>query len=228
VSSDHITKIKEKVAPIGIIQYDNSLKSESVKVATDYYLQHNDNSSYTEIDYFTDIKNAVGEARALYQLKELNKKKPLKKNINEVIKHVSGLINALKEMENNHYTLSILRQEIERNSDVLGYQVYKKFLSPGDYADCELDIVLPVLKDAQVIISCAAELKTKDWQLLLSLKLVEIHVKMTDKVPKMMADSGENNMPPVYKLVDDLSLEEFKSGTSSQKVIEAINILLKY
>ena len=226
--SAHITKIKEKVAPVGIVDFDNSLSRRSGDIALEYFKKHSSVENYTKEEYLADVKNAVGEARALHHLKESNKKEPLKKNINEIVKHVSGLINALKEMENNSYTLGILRQEIDKNSDVLGYQVYSKFLTPGEYADCELGVVLPLLKDAQVIINCAAELKTKDWQSLLCHQLVVIHKKLTGNYPPKTSRSSIKYIATSFnQFVNEISMVEFRNGTSEKHVKEALDNIVQ-
>jgi hypothetical protein len=218
--------LKEKVAPVGIVKYDNTISPDSESTAKEYFVKYCVDDNYNFDHFLKDIKLAVGEAKALHCLKQQNQKSPLKKNIDLVVKHAEKLSEALKAVANDHYTLSLLRREIDYENDVIGYQKYKKLIEPASYAHEELDILVPLLRKVQDTVKEASELKTTDWQLLLCVGLIRVETKLTGLIPPITSSSGTNILPPIYNFINSVSLNELGQGTSEEKVKQALKIKL--
>jgi hypothetical protein len=230
---DNIVKsdrdIREDILPVGVVDYDNSLSGKTIQITDTYYKEHSlNNVNYPLAEFLSDVANSVGEARSLFALKKLNVKGDLKKNLKDIATLTNKMIGSLRALENDHYSLAILRREILKEKNTVGYGTYKKLIDPGHYADTELDVLLPVIDRAFKIVQQAAELRTTDWQAILCRNLLEAQLKLTSESPPKTSSCTSPSMPPIYTFVDKVSLNEFKQGTSETKVKEEVEYLREF
>lgn len=216
----------EAILPVGIVDYDNSLSKGTIHKTESHYNEYSLNSvDYTISEFLSDVANSVGEARSLYTLKKLNVKGDLKKNLKDVETLTQKLVKSLYALENDHYSLAILRQEILKEKDTVGFGTYKKLIDPGHYAGSELDVLLPVLGKAFKIVQQASELRTTDWQSILCRNLLKAQLKLTGSLPPKNSTGPNSSLAPIYILINKISLNELRQGTSDLKVKEEIEYL---
>jgi hypothetical protein len=220
---DNIVKsdrdIREDILPVGVVDYDNSLSEETLQITNYYYKKYSlNNVNYPLAEFLSDVANSVGEARSLYALKKLNVKGDLKKNLKDIATLTNKMIGSLRALENDYYSLAILRREILKEKNTVGYGTYKKLIDPGHYADTELDVLLPVIDRAFKIVQQAAELRTTDWQAILCRKLIKAQLKLTGVSPPKSSSGPNSSLAPIYTFINKISINEFRQGTSETKV----------